>query len=163
MGGSLGFCKLSDSPFFVMCESALGEVVNTGPVYNTHSHTTPSLGEVVQVYSTHSHTTPCTHTLPHTSLLNYHTHPHNTHTLTTHTSSHHTHPHTTHTLTECLFLRYGKSIRQCPMPSPITLSTVKNLYRNLFDLGDDLLDSPDSALYVRGRGTRDWQKLEKIR
>lgn len=84
----------------------------------------------------------------------------NSHTQHTHTPT--AHPHT-HTHTDCLFLRYGKSVRHCPMPSPITLSTVKNLYRNLFDISDHLLNDPDCSLYFRPRGVRQWEKLVNIR
>lgn len=64
---------------------------------------------------------------------------------------------------ECLYLRHGKSLRHCPMPSPVTLSTIKNLYINMFELSPTLLTSPSLQIYVQDKKTMLWHKLDDIR
>ena len=78
----------------------------------------------------------------------------------------HTHTHTPshlHTLTECFFLQYGKSLRRCPMPSPITLSTIKNLYINMFDISPQILEDPQCVIYIRRKDRRQWDELQNVR
>ena len=64
---------------------------------------------------------------------------------------------------ECLYLRHGKSLRHCPMPSPVTLSTIKNLYINMFELSPALISSPSFQIYVQDKITLQWNQLKDIR
>ena len=84
--------------------------------------------------------------------------------LHTHTCTHtHTHSYITHIFSECLFLRYRKAVRCCPMPSPITLSTIKNLFVNMFDLSPSLLNGPSCSLYVQDKASQQWKPLDSMR
>ena len=69
-------------------------------------------------------------------------------------------------LIECLYLRHGKSLRHCPMPSPITLSTIKNLFLNMFDLNPAFFSAPSSSgpqIYLQDRKTKMWNRLDNVR
>lgn len=49
------------------------------------------------------------------------------------------------------------------MPSPITLSTLKNLLVNTFDLQTSLLDDPNCYVMIQDRGSMRWNKLTNVR
>lgn len=63
---------------------------------------------------------------------------------------------------ECLFLRHGADMRRCPMPSPITLSTIKQLFINLFDLNPTISKDPAWHLFILDRSNT-WKPLDTIR
>ena len=63
---------------------------------------------------------------------------------------------------ECLFLRHGADMRRCPMPSPITLSTIKQLFINLFDLNPTISKDPSWHLFILDRSNT-WKPLDTIR
>ena len=64
---------------------------------------------------------------------------------------------------ECLFLRYGPAMRRCPMPSPITITTIKNLFVNMFDLSPSVLENKTLwQVFILDRANS-WRPLEKAR
>ena len=66
-------------------------------------------------------------------------------------------------LTGCFFLRHGTELRRCPIPSPVTQSTLKNLFVNTFDLQTSLLDDPMCYVMIQDRGSMRWKPLTNIR
>ena len=61
------------------------------------------------------------------------------------------------------FLCHGSELRRCPIPSPVTLSTLKNLLVNTFDLRVSLLDDPMCYVMIQDRGSVQWKPLTDIR
>ena len=49
------------------------------------------------------------------------------------------------------------------MPSPITLSTIKNLFVNMFDLSPSLLDEFQCSILLQEKDTHQWKPLESMR
>ena len=68
-----------------------------------------------------------------------------------------------YTYTECLFLQYGEDLRRCPMPSPITLSTIKNLFVNMFGLSPSLLEDTQCSILLREKDSQQWRLLGNTR
>jgi hypothetical protein len=62
---------------------------------------------------------------------------------------------------DCIYLRYGADIRRCPLPSPITLSTIKHLFINLFDLHHSINKDPAWHLFILDR-SNSWKPLDDI-
>ncbi|XP_011409823.1 PREDICTED: histone-lysine N-methyltransferase, H3 lysine-79 specific-like [Amphimedon queenslandica] len=62
---------------------------------------------------------------------------------------------------ECIYLRYGADMRRCPLPSPITLSTIKQLFINLFDLSPSVNKDPKWHLFLLNRSNT-WKPLTNV-
>ena len=53
-------------------------------------------------------------------------------------------------------------MRRCPLPSPITLSTIKQLFINLFDLNPSITNDPKWHLFMLNRSNT-WKPLNIVK